>query len=54
MGMLCLSCFEKRLGRKFRKEDFVLCVLNYRDNHVVREIFSLKTEETLFKENQKL
>jgi hypothetical protein len=44
-GMLCLSCFKKRLGREFTKEDFVPCVLNYFVNPIVRDIINPTEEE---------
>jgi len=28
-GMLCISCLEKRIGRKLNKNDFTDCLLNH-------------------------
>ncbi|MGY6521515.1 MAG: hypothetical protein ACXIUD_07295 [Mongoliitalea sp.] len=42
---LCLSCFEKRLGRPLRKEDFLVSFLNYVANPVVAKIISPTEEE---------
>ena len=33
-GMLCISCLEKRIGRKLELEDFTDCPLNKQNSHV--------------------
>lgn len=33
-GMLCIQCFEKRIGRKLTKEDFVPCPVNVMNKFV--------------------
>jgi hypothetical protein len=31
-GMLCMDCFEKRLGRRLEKEDILICPVSVEDN----------------------
>lgn len=33
-GMLCITCLEKRIGRKLEFEDFTTCILNRQNSHV--------------------
>lgn len=35
-GMLCISCVDKRLGRKLTPEDFSDCLLNEEEYHQAR------------------
>ncbi|UJP64885.1 hypothetical protein [Mongoliitalea daihaiensis] len=44
-GFLCLSCFQKRLGRDFKKEDFLVSFLNYLANPVTKKIINPTNEE---------
>jgi hypothetical protein len=37
-GMLCMDCFEKRLGRKLKADDILPSVLTIRDNPYTREL----------------
>lgn len=41
-GLLCMSCLEKRMGRKLKAEDFTDCVLNDESEEVkaIRKIYN--------------
>lgn len=41
-GLLCLSCFEKRLGRPLVKEDIKICELNIEWNPYTRKLLDIK------------
>ena len=36
--LLCMDCFEKRLGRKLRKEDLTDCIVNTQWNPYTKRI----------------
>ena len=40
LGMLCMDCCEKRLGRKIVKADILPCVLTEEHNPYTRNILS--------------
>lgn len=41
-GLLCLDCFEKRLGRPLVKEDIKICELNIEWNPYTRKLLDIK------------
>jgi len=49
LGLLCLPCFEKRLGRKLTKDDFIDCPLND-ENDTIRALRGLPPLEEKIKE----
>lgn len=60
-GMLCLKCFEKRLGRKLITEDFIECPLTFMnedywkivfDNINYKGFFSIIKDDYKIEENQ--
>lgn len=36
--LLCVGCFEKRLGRKLRREDLTDCIVNTQWNEYTKKI----------------
>lgn len=44
-GMLCIDCFEKRLGRKLAPSDLMFCFVNTMVNPYTIEIFTRESKK---------
>ena len=51
LGMLCVECIEKRIGRELEPNDFILCPLNLQNidkgSYLLRSRLNIQGRETI-------